>query len=64
MSPVMGHLREGSEAFGVEPIKKENSSTPWQVLRADPSTCEGHPGGYDYLLFVLRGAQRPGTWVD
>ena len=36
-------------------------TTPWQVLRANPSTYEGHPGGYDYLLFELR-SDLPRGW--
>ena len=29
-------------------------TTPWQVLRANPCTYEGPPGGYRYLLIELR----------
>ena len=38
--------------------------TPWQELRTNPSTYEGHPGGFGYLLIELRSEMPRGLNVD
>ena len=39
-------------------------TTPWQVLRANPCTYEGPPGGYRYLLIELRSEPPRGQRGD
>ena len=39
-------------------------TTPWQVLRANPCTYEGPPGGYRYLVIELRSEPPRGQRGD